>query len=226
METLVLKKRVYRESDLIVTFFSREKGKISGIARNAKKSKKRFGGRLEVFNLLEVDIKINDKSFNNISDVSITKSFRGIMNDLETFMTASFILEHLDIFGVEEEPAEDLFNTAVETFSQLENNENLLPKLLTFQLQTLKLGGYEPDFNSSKLESGNFRISDGMLVDKNLKADEKSVFEFNIDVIRKPETMDIFLAKVATNIKVLTKYIEYHTGKQFKTSNFLEGLNI
>src|SRR5215471_9215216 len=46
-EAIVLRTYPFRESDLLVTLFTRVEGKIRGIARAAKKSRRRFGGALE-----------------------------------------------------------------------------------------------------------------------------------------------------------------------------------
>ena len=46
-EAIVLRSYPLREADLLVTFFTREEGKLRGVARSAKKSRKRFGGALE-----------------------------------------------------------------------------------------------------------------------------------------------------------------------------------
>jgi len=46
-EALVLRTYPFRESDLLVTLFTRSEGKIRGAARAAKKSRRRFGGALE-----------------------------------------------------------------------------------------------------------------------------------------------------------------------------------
>src|SRR5881275_459778 len=46
-EAIVLRTYPLRESDLLVTLFTRLEGKVRGVARAAKKSKKRFGGALE-----------------------------------------------------------------------------------------------------------------------------------------------------------------------------------
>src|SRR5215831_7720491 len=46
-EALVLRTYPLREADLLVTFFTRMEGKVRGVARSAKKSKRRFGGALE-----------------------------------------------------------------------------------------------------------------------------------------------------------------------------------
>ena len=40
-----------READLLVTLFTRLEGKVRGVARSAKKSKRRFGGALEPHDL-------------------------------------------------------------------------------------------------------------------------------------------------------------------------------
>jgi len=46
-EAIVLRTYPLREADLLVTLFTRAEGKVRGVARAAKKSKKRFGGALE-----------------------------------------------------------------------------------------------------------------------------------------------------------------------------------
>src|SRR6202047_3996087 len=46
-EAIVLRSYPLREADLLVTIFTRTEGKVHGVARSAKKSKRRFGGALE-----------------------------------------------------------------------------------------------------------------------------------------------------------------------------------
>ncbi|HXB62089.1 MAG TPA: DNA repair protein RecO, partial [Acidobacteriaceae bacterium] len=46
-EAIVLRTWPFHESDMIVSLFTREQGKVKGIARAAMKSRKRFGGALE-----------------------------------------------------------------------------------------------------------------------------------------------------------------------------------
>src|SRR5437764_15483109 len=46
-EAIVLRIYPLREADLLVTLFTRVEGKVHGVARSAKKSKRRFGGALE-----------------------------------------------------------------------------------------------------------------------------------------------------------------------------------
>src|SRR5258708_8085962 len=46
-EAIVLRSYPLREADLLVTLFTRVEGKVRGVARSAKKSKRRVGGALE-----------------------------------------------------------------------------------------------------------------------------------------------------------------------------------
>ena len=46
-EAIVLRTYPLREADLLVTLFTRLEGKVKGVARSAKKSRRRFGGALE-----------------------------------------------------------------------------------------------------------------------------------------------------------------------------------
>jgi DNA repair protein RecO (recombination protein O) len=46
-EAIVLRTYPLREADLLVTLFTRSEGKIRGVAKAAKRSKRRFGGALE-----------------------------------------------------------------------------------------------------------------------------------------------------------------------------------
>src|ERR1043166_5812497 len=46
-EALILRTWPFHEADLLVTFFTRSEGKVRGVAKAAKRSKRRFGGALE-----------------------------------------------------------------------------------------------------------------------------------------------------------------------------------
>ena len=57
-EAIVLRTYTLREADLLVTLFTRAEGKVRGVARSAKKSKRRFGGALEPLTYVRAFYKI------------------------------------------------------------------------------------------------------------------------------------------------------------------------
>lgn len=53
---LVLRRTEYGEADLVVTLFTRRLGRVSALARAARKSQRRFGGHLEPLHTLSVQL--------------------------------------------------------------------------------------------------------------------------------------------------------------------------
>jgi DNA repair protein RecO (recombination protein O) len=54
---LVLRRIPYRDADLVVSLFTERLGQVSALARAARKSQRRFGGSLEPFHTLEVELE-------------------------------------------------------------------------------------------------------------------------------------------------------------------------
>lgn len=226
LESIVIKKSVYGEADYLVTFFTKEIGKVKGIARQAKKSKKRFGGRLEPFIYLNIDITLNEGKFNVVNDVNLIRPFPSIIESLEAFAFGSFVLEHVDLFTIENQKSKELFDATIKVFDRINTNNNILPSLLSFQLTLLDVNGIRPNFEEINSKEVKFDITNGNVygLSENKKGDK--FLNFHVDILRNEEYMDIYLGKVTENIKTLTRYLEIQSEKQFKTSKFLEELEL
>lgn len=220
-EALVIRKSVYGESDYLVTLFTKKYGKVRVIARNAKKSQKRFGGMLEPFLVLKADISINKNRFNVLNHVTLVSAYSNMINSLESFAFASFILENVDFFTHECQQNEELFNESIKVFELVNKGSNLVSTLLKFQLVLLEINGIKPDFESCDLEEVILDITDGSLYEKLERTLNDRYKVLYVDIVTKPELMEIFPSKTVHNTKVLTSYIEHHVEKKFKTSDFL-----
>ncbi|MGE0326818.1 MAG: DNA repair protein RecO [Polyangiaceae bacterium] len=87
---LLLHSRVLGEADLILQFFTRDYGRISVIARSARKSRKRFGGALEPFHQLslEFDDRGPDVELSVLREASVQLPRVGIVKHLENLELA------------------------------------------------------------------------------------------------------------------------------------------
>ena len=56
-DSLLLGRSNYRDADLILTLFSQELGRVSALARGARKSTKRFSGSLEPMHTLRTTLE-------------------------------------------------------------------------------------------------------------------------------------------------------------------------
>src|SRR2546429_9195324 len=75
-----------READLLVTLFTRAEGKVRGVARSAKKSKRRFGGALEP--LTYVRVYYDEREGQGVGRVDFFDVLEGPLADEEGFPRA------------------------------------------------------------------------------------------------------------------------------------------
>ncbi len=222
-EALVLRKSSYGEADLLVTLFSRELGKLRALAKNAKKSQKRFGGRLDFFNRLAVEVTLNKGRFNLIGDVTLKESYREITESVDSFVAANRVLELLDFLTPEQEPAGELFDLVTETLGLLSGKREPHSVFLVFLLRALTLCGYRPDLRFEReKEIAGFDIENGRLGSLGKTRGRKNTYPFHMDIMRRPEIMDANPEKVKNNIRVLIRYTEYRTGRRLERTGFAD----
>lgn len=226
-EALILKKSSYGEADLLVTLFSRELGKFRALAKNAKKSQKRFGGRLDFFNRLAVEVTLNKGRFNLIGDVTLKESYREITESVDSFVAATRVLELLDFLIPEQEPANELFNLATDTLRLLSGKREPHSVFLVFFLRVLTLCGYRPDLRFDKEKDiAGFDVENGRVRSFEKTRGKRNVYPFHMDIMRHPEIMDANLEKVKNNIQVLTRYTEYRTGRHLEKTGFADETSV
>ncbi len=141
----VLRSLSYGESDLIVTFYSREFGKIKGIAKGAKRSKKRFANVFEPFSLANIIFsQKNRDTLALIESCDIIDHYAAIRQDLGKTLTASYFIDLTDHFSPEGKHNENLFLLLADYLSWL-GRENVSDAAIRFfEMRLLKIAGFEP----------------------------------------------------------------------------------
>src|SRR2546421_7881568 len=82
------------ESDRVVTFFSRQHGKVRGVARAARRIKSKFGGALELLTLGELIFFDTGRSdLVRVDHFDVLRPFDRVREDLERLGQASWIVE-------------------------------------------------------------------------------------------------------------------------------------
>ena len=141
----VLKSLSYGESDLIVTFYSREFGKLKGIAKGAKRSKKRFANVFEPFSLAQVIFsRKNHDDLAFIEACDIIEHYAAIRQDLEKTLIASYFIDLTDHFSPEGKENEDLFTLLADFLSLLTRESTSDAAVRFFEMRLLKIAGFEP----------------------------------------------------------------------------------
>ena len=111
---VVLATRDTGEADLLVTLLARRTGRITGMAKFAKKSKKRFVNVFDRGNIVTVSMyRPRNRELFLIEDASLIDDCRGPCPDMEALARTSVVLELLLALAPEEEPTPEIFDDLV-----------------------------------------------------------------------------------------------------------------
>ena len=121
---LILNKKELNEADLLATVFSKDFGKILGMAFGIRKSKKRSLLTLNPLNIAEITFQ-KKNGYYTIIEAELVKNFSNIMKDIEKLEISLYILDSVNkIYDVNYEN-KDFFNKLEEIFYFIDNLESL-----------------------------------------------------------------------------------------------------
>ena len=139
---VVIKTQDYRENDKLVWLYTDNLGKITMIAKGAKKSKSKFFANTIPLCYGEY-LLFKGKSLFVLQEGKINNSFQGLLDNLDKLTYSSYVCELIDIALVEGEKNIQVFKEFLTTLYLL-NTDALDYELLIryFELKLLKATGY------------------------------------------------------------------------------------
>jgi len=144
-EAVILRTWPVHEADLVVSFFTRDYGKVKGIAKSALKSRKRFGGALEPMTVARAWFAERPKQeLVRLDQLEIVHSPLSAPIDLARMTVLSFFAEVLDEILPEHDPQETVFRLMLSVLEQTTVEQPWMP-LTYFELWMTRLMGLLPD---------------------------------------------------------------------------------
>lgn len=242
-EGILIRRQDLRETSLILTFYTKDFGKIKGIARGVRGSRAQTlggGGAFEILSLDEI-VFYERKSGDifTISQCDLVEFFVNVRGSLERLSYATYIAELLD-------SVTSLGDANDEAFSLLLNSLNLLsgavsPKRVTriFEIKLLNLLGLMPALDNcvhcGQYASSAIRFSlrhGGILCRKCADSDKQALsimpgtvkFIEHIRVLPFEKVERIKVAhEVGAELEItLRKYLDYHIERNMKTLKFIK----
>ena len=144
-DALILRSYTLGESDRIVVFLTRDRGKRRGVAKNARQSRRRFGGALEPLTCGRVAyVEREQRDLVLLNYVEPTRSPLSVP-DAGVLGHVSYFAELIDEWAQEADPNEPLFRLGAATVEALVNGVPIDPLARYFEYWLLRLQGvYEP----------------------------------------------------------------------------------
>jgi DNA repair protein RecO (recombination protein O) len=136
--------RDYGEADLVVTFLTPGQGRLTGMAKHARKSRRRFAHCLEPLSRVDFFLSPRRGELEFLQKGELVKSFPALRRDLKRLGAAAVLAELAGELAGPPEAYGEIFAILEEALSLLEEGyppESLLP---VFLLRLLGLGGYGP----------------------------------------------------------------------------------
>src|SRR6266513_2662480 len=236
-EAIVLRTYPMREADLLVTLFTRLEGKVRGVARSAKKSKRRFGGALEPLTYVRVYYDDRERQeLVRLDSCDVLESPLANQVGYPRAVALGHVAEVLDELLPDREANDAVFRLALSVLAHLRGNEFRIP-LAYFELWMARLMGYLPDL-SSCLNCGRtlngsrayfHALADGLMCPehKRLASSEISSESRGVaaQMLRVPLSKVDVAQKSAPDLsKFVLQTLERHIEKKLVTRGMLERL--
>ncbi|MFH2091193.1 MAG: DNA repair protein RecO [Pseudomonadota bacterium] len=246
-DAVLLRKIEYGDHDYIISFLTQTHGKTSVIAKNAKKSIKRFSGALDLFSVYHIQCvypKKNKEGLTILSQADLENGFVNIRYDIFKTAYASFWAELIHFWLEEEKPSPrlyDLFIFSLEALSQGIISKEVIS--LLFQIRFMDLSGFSPNFETChhcgiriddiQTQTMGFDFKEGCLVCQKCnkkksrygmtisKGTLKQLFWIKISDITRADRIKFSNYAIKEGEALLEAFIPFHIGREFKSLKFL-----
>lgn len=243
----MLRRIAYGDYDLITTFYSLYQGKISLIAKSAKRSKKRFAGILEPFSVLQIVFTSGrGKGLPVLQEASVIKTFSNIRTDITKTAYAGYMGELIHDWAEEKVKQSSVYHLFQYILEKLDGG-NLSADALSvlFQMRFLDLSGLCPNLSYCNLcrtpseDIHQNRIAfdlkkGGLICDKCAPASPQYV-RLSKGTIKQLLWIERGDLKTAARIRFspqalkeslnfLEAFVPFHLGKQLRSLEFLKQL--
>jgi DNA repair protein RecO (recombination protein O) len=204
-EGIVLRRHPVTESSLVVTWYTREFGKLKTLAKGARRSKGPFQGKIDLFYRDEiVFLRSRRSDLHLLHDCFIEDAHARLRESIESLTAASYICELVELVTEQEDANRDIYELLARLLQALEaRHDGVL--LIWFELRLLGAAGWKPKWDATRavtkvLDSigtaslqaaGRTKLSDAQLA-----AARTAVWQFwDTHVVRLPRTRKFVYAE-------------------------------
>src|SRR5215468_5196458 len=132
---LVLRAVEFSETSSVVTLFTRDFGKIRGLAKGARRPKGPFESALDLLSLCRlVFLRKSSEALDLLTEAKLERRFRPANRDLSNLYAGYYVAELLNEFTDDYDPHAQLFDLADQTLLGLTRGEAVANSVLRFEL--------------------------------------------------------------------------------------------
>jgi len=240
---IILNSLDYSESDRILSFYTLEHGKITGIAKGARRSRKRFVGNIEPASLIDLVFFHNDRSdMVRVEDATLVDAHSSLKSDIDKLYQACYMLELVAEMTREGQRIPGVYHLLKEFLKLLEAGAGD-SALRYFEIRLLSMLGYLPHLDGCVVCRGPFNTHErlffsaekGGALCKNCSTTAANIAGISAGTARLLSMAARLDTDKLSRIKpgpaffeeseeILYDFIKYQIGKELKTKRFITKL--
>ncbi|MDO9547819.1 MAG: DNA repair protein RecO, partial [Candidatus Marinimicrobia bacterium] len=238
-EALILRTIPFRESSSIVRMFTREQGKVSVIAKGARRLKSTLRGFLESLNYVEaIYYYKSTRDIQTLSKIDLIHSYFSNVPDIECNILGQALLETIDKVVHDHQHDHEIFDSSVQHLGFMDHEpEKCKVAFIRFLFTVTDILGYRLDVNScprcrTQLTSAVYDPGSARLIcvecGHHLSSGHRFT-ETDIGFLKDPAPPDSHLmANQDKILRMLIHYLSYHLdiALNLKSLQLLSDLNI
>ena len=144
---IVLRSIRYGEADRILDLYTRDAGLVSAIAKGIRRTKSRFGARLEPLSCVDF-VAYHGRTLDTVIQAEVLRSFRGVREDLGRFEAAARMVGSVRALSGGDEADRRVFNLLYNGLDALEERESGFDAVeAAFGLKLSIVAGYAPQLD-------------------------------------------------------------------------------
>ena len=236
---IVLRTVEFSETSLIVTLLTRDLGRVSAIAKGARRPKGPFEGALDLLAVCRVVVlRKSSDSLDLLTEAKLHKRFRGGERSLERVYGGYYMAEMLRLLTDDHDPHPDVYDLTIRTLQQIDGSGEVGSSLTYFDAQILRMLGHSPgtdlctDCGSEVKCSGRiaFSLTSGGIVCDQCRARQRQTISVRVGVIEEIRRLQASTTELPTHIPeelygelraILNRYIQTVVGSVPRMQPFL-----
>ena len=205
-ESFILQTYPFREADLVVSFFTRDQGKLRGVARRARRPKSSFGSGLERLSHATVSYyQKENRELVSLNSCELMQSQFALASSYEASVALDYLAEVTEQLLPPNETNERHFRLLIAVLDSMHSGGSMWTAVTYFSLWAVRLAGLLPDL----------RVS----------AESRAIMEEMLVSPIQQLTARLWTKETASDLRrALNRLIEEHVERKLRTPTVLEAL--
>lgn len=228
---IVLRTVEFSETSLVVTLLTRDFGRVSALAKGARRPKGPFEGAIDLLAVCRVVVlRKSSDTLDLLTEAKLHRRFRGGERTLERLNGGYYVAEMLRLLTDDHDPHPDVYDLVISTLEQIDGSGDVASSLAYFDAQLLRMLGHAPGIDQctdcggevSRTKRMSFSLLAGGIVCAGCRSRQRQTISVRQEVLEEMRRLQSPTTSLPTSIggdlygelrSVMNRYIQTVVGR-------------